>query len=75
MKALPPKLPLLSGSTSTDEPDAEFSTIWSLSSVCRALIVIVLLSFVPGRMHRWIAQAFRWPLLGIVYAAIGVELV
>jgi hypothetical protein len=38
-------------------------------------MVIAVLSIVPGRLHSWSGKILRWPVLGITYLLIGVELV
>jgi uncharacterized membrane protein len=39
------------------------------------LIVVAVLSIVPGRFHAWSGKILRWPVLGLTYALIAVELV
>jgi uncharacterized membrane protein len=39
------------------------------------LLVIAVLSIVPGRLHSWSGKILRWPVLGLTYLLIGVELV
>ena len=39
------------------------------------LIVIAVLSIVPGRLHRISGKILRWPLLGLTYCLITVELI
>jgi hypothetical protein len=39
------------------------------------LLLLAILSIVPGRLHGISAKLLRWPVLGITYCLIGVELV
>jgi Domain of unknown function (DUF3336)/Patatin-like phospholipase len=39
------------------------------------LLVIAILSIVPGRLHSMSGKVLRWPILGMTYALIAVELV
>jgi uncharacterized membrane protein/uncharacterized membrane protein YgcG len=39
------------------------------------LLVIAVLSIVPGRFHAWSGKILRWPILGLTYALITVELI
>jgi predicted acylesterase/phospholipase RssA len=39
------------------------------------LLVIAVLSIVPGRLHAWSGKILRWPILGITYLLVSVELV
>lgn len=39
------------------------------------LFLLAFLSFVPGRLHGISGKALRWPILGLTYFLIGVELV
>ncbi|KAG7347069.1 patatin-like phospholipase [Nitzschia inconspicua] len=39
------------------------------------LLVIAVLSIVPGRLHSWSGKILRWPILGLTYLLIGVELI
>lgn len=42
---------------------------------CHGLIlVLILTSIVPGRLHGWTGRALRFPILGMVYMLIAVEL-
>jgi hypothetical protein len=39
------------------------------------LLLLAILSIIPGRLHGISAKLLRWPVLGITYCLIGVELV
>lgn len=39
------------------------------------LMVIIMASLIPGRLHGWAGRILRWPILAIVYFMIFVELV
>ena len=39
------------------------------------LIVIAVLSIMPGRLHSWSGKILRWPILGLTYLLISVELI
>lgn len=39
------------------------------------LLVIAVLSIVPGRLHSWSGRILRWPILALTYLLISVELV
>jgi predicted acylesterase/phospholipase RssA/uncharacterized membrane protein len=39
------------------------------------LLVIAVLSIVPGRLHSWSGKILRWPILGLTYLLVGVELI
>jgi hypothetical protein len=39
------------------------------------LILLAIMSVLPGRMHGWSARILRWPVLGLTYFLISVELV
>lgn len=39
------------------------------------LLVLAVLSIIPGRSHGWTAQLLRWPVLLVTYFLIAVELV
>jgi len=39
------------------------------------LLVIALLSIMPGRLHTWSGKVLRWPILALTYLLIGVEFV
>ena len=52
---------------------------WSIGayiwSTCSGLIlVLVVTSVVPGRLHGWTGRALRFPVLGITYLLIAIEL-
>ena len=52
---------------------------WSLGAylwqTCSGLIIVfVITSIVPGRLHGWTGRLLRWPILGMVYMLIWVEL-
>ena len=48
------------------------SYLWS---TCRGLILcLTLTSIIPGRLHGWTGRLLRFPVLGMVYLLIGVEL-
>jgi uncharacterized membrane protein len=38
------------------------------------LLTLAVLSIVPGRLHGWSARVLRWPILGLTYFLIAVEL-
>lgn len=38
------------------------------------LLVLAVLTIIPGRLHRWSARVLRWPVLGLTYFLIVVEL-
>ena len=53
---------------------------WSLGAylwhTCSGLIlVLIVTSIVPGRLHGWTGRALRFPILGMTYMLISVELV
>lgn len=53
---------------------------WSLGAylwqTCSGLIIVLIItSIVPGRLHGWTGRLLRWPILGMVYMLISVELV
>ena len=53
---------------------------WSMGSylwhTCSGLIIVLIItSIVPGRLHGWTGRALRWPILGMTYMIISVELV
>jgi len=39
------------------------------------LVLLTLLSIVPGRLHGYAARILRWPILGLTYFLVAVELV
>ncbi|KAL3921897.1 MAG: hypothetical protein SGILL_002500 [Bacillariaceae sp.] len=39
------------------------------------ILVIAVLSIVPGRLHAWSGKILRWPILGFTYLLVSVELV
>lgn len=39
------------------------------------LFVIAVLSIMPGRLHSWSGKVLRWPILGLTYLLITVELI
>lgn len=39
------------------------------------LFVIAVLSIMPGYLHTWSAKVLRWPILGLTYFLINIELV
>jgi len=39
------------------------------------LLVIAVLSVMPGRLHTWSGKVLRWPILGLTYLLINIELV
>ena len=39
------------------------------------LFVIAVLSIMPGRLHTWSGKVLRWPILGLTYLLINIELV
>jgi uncharacterized membrane protein len=39
------------------------------------LLVVAVLSIIPGRLHSWSAKILRWPVLALTYLLISVELV
>ena len=39
------------------------------------LVLLTLLSIVPGRLHGYAARCLRWPVLGLTYFLVAVELV
>lgn len=39
------------------------------------LFVIAFLSIMPGRLHTWSGKVLRWPILGLTYLLINIELV
>jgi len=39
------------------------------------LLIIAILSIMPGRLHTWSGKLLRWPILGLTYLLINVELV
>ena len=46
--------------------------IWS---TCSGLIlVLIVTSIVPGRLHGWTGRALRFPILGVTYLLIAIEL-
>ncbi|KAL9187834.1 hypothetical protein ACHAXT_006212 [Thalassiosira profunda] len=53
---------------------------WSMGSylwhTCSGLIlVLIVTSIIPGRLHGWTGRALRFPVLGMTYLLISVELV
>jgi hypothetical protein len=49
------------------------SYLWS---TCRGLILfLTITSIIPGRLHGWTGRALRFPVLGMVYLLIFVELI
>lgn len=49
------------------------SYLWQ---TCRGLILfLAVTSIIPGRLHGWTGRALRFPVLGMVYALIFVELI
>ncbi|KAL3826411.1 hypothetical protein ACHAXA_008619 [Cyclostephanos tholiformis] len=55
------------------------SVDWSFGAylwhTCSGLIlVLIVTSIVPGRLHRWTGRALRFPVLGMTYTLISVEL-
>eukprot|EP00804_Cyclotella_cryptica_P004643 CCRYP_006955-RA/>CCRYP_006955-RA protein AED:0.07 eAED:0.07 QI:235/0.75/0.6/1/1/1/5/0/892 len=49
------------------------SYLWQ---TCRGLILLLAVtSIIPGRIHGWTGRALRFPVLGMVYALILVELI
>jgi hypothetical protein len=38
------------------------------------LLLIAIISLLPGRMHGIVGKLLRWPVLGVTYFMIGVEL-
>ena len=53
-------------------PSFSSMVLWSSLMV---LLLLVLSSMVPGRLHGYSAQLWRWPILALTYGAIWVELV
>jgi len=39
------------------------------------LVVIAILSVMPGRLHTWSGKVLRWPILGLTYLLINIELI
>jgi len=39
------------------------------------IIVLIITSIVPGRLHGWTGRLLRFPILGMTYMLISVELV
>jgi len=39
------------------------------------LLVIAVLSVMPGRLHTWSGKVLRWPILGLTYLLINIELI
>ncbi len=39
------------------------------------LLVIAVMSIMPGRLHTWSGKMLRWPILGLTYLLINIELV
>ena len=53
---------------------------WSLGAylwqTCSGLIIVLIVtSIVPGRLHGWTGRLLRWPVLGMVYMLISAELI
>lgn len=38
------------------------------------ILVLAVLSIIPGRLHGWAARVLRWPVLGLTYFLIAMEL-
>ena len=55
-----------------DAPSYSSMVLWSSLVI---LLLLVLSSIVPGRLHGYSAQLWRWPILALTYGAILVELV
>ena len=39
------------------------------------LLVVAVLSIMPGRLHTWSGKVLRWPILGLIYLLISIELI
>jgi uncharacterized membrane protein len=39
------------------------------------LLVIAVMSVMPGRLHTWSGKVLRWPILGLIYLLINIELI
>jgi len=39
------------------------------------LFVVAVMSVMPGRLHTWSGKVLRWPILGLTYLLINIELV
>ena len=54
---------------------ADRTLAFYLWGTCRGLIIcLALTSIIPGRLHGWTGRLLRFPILGMVYVLIGVEL-
>ena len=54
---------------------ADRTLAFYLWGTCRGLIIcLALTSIIPGRLHGWTGRLLRFPILGMVYLLIGVEL-
>lgn len=53
---------------------------WSMGAylwhTCSGLIIVLIItSIVPGRLHGWTGRLLRWPILGMTYMLITVEII
>ena len=53
---------------------------WSMGAylwhTCSGLIIVLIVtSIVPGRLHGWTGRLLRWPILGMTYMLITVEII
>lgn len=49
--------------------------VWLWRTFGTALTILAILTVVPGRLHGWSGRILRWPILGITYLLVTVELI